>query len=98
MKFRYCTECAAEQLDPEWIGIRIAQPQATEWNIMRAFHLAGRCISCSECERVCPMDLPLSLLNRRLVREVEALFGHRAGREQVLGPLLFELDEEGSPI
>jgi hypothetical protein len=44
------------------------------------------------------MELPLSLLNRRLVREVEALYGHRAGREETLTPLLFELGEEGSPL
>jgi hypothetical protein len=32
------------------------------------------------------------------VREVETLFGHRAGREEALSPLLFELGPEGSPI
>jgi hypothetical protein len=44
------------------------------------------------------MSLPLSLLNRRIVKEVEDLFGHRAGREKAPTPLLFELGEEGSPI
>jgi hypothetical protein len=44
------------------------------------------------------MGLPLSLLNRLLVRDVEALFGHRAGREEALSPTLFELGEEGSPL
>ena len=42
-------------------------------------HLAGRCVECNECERVCPMDIPLSLLNRKLVKEVSELFGHRGG-------------------
>jgi hypothetical protein len=44
------------------------------------------------------MDLPLSLLNRMLTREVKALFGYRAGREEELSPLLFELGEDGSPM
>jgi hypothetical protein len=44
------------------------------------------------------MGLPLSLLNRRLVREMETLYDYRAGREESLTPLLFELGEEGSPI
>jgi hypothetical protein len=44
------------------------------------------------------MGLPLSFLNRRLVREVDALYSHRAGREEKLTPLLFELGEEGSPL
>ena len=46
---------------------------------MRAFHLAGRCIDCNECERVCPVNIPLSLLNRKLGKEVEELFNFRAG-------------------
>lgn len=77
----YCTECAAEQLNPEWIGIRIAQPQTTEWNIMRAFHLAGRCIGCNECERACPMNIPLGLVNRKLEKEVLDAFNYQAGMD-----------------
>ena len=34
--------------------------------------LAGRCISCEECERVCPMDIPLTLMNRMLEKEIKA--------------------------
>jgi ferredoxin len=94
----YCTTCMFERDDGLWVDVGIELPQKHVFHLGRALHLAGRCVECDECERVCPMDLPLSLLNRRIVEEVEELFGHRAGREKTPTPLLFELGEEGSPI
>jgi formate dehydrogenase subunit beta len=94
----YCHTCMFERDDGLWVDIGIELSQKHMFHLGRALHLAGRCIECDECERVCPMELPLSLLNRQLVREVMALFGHRAGREVAPTPLLFELGEEGSPI
>ena len=38
-------------------------------------HIADRCIECGECERVCPMDLPLMKLNRKVIQDLNALFG-----------------------
>ena len=41
-------------------------------------HLAGRCSGCAECERVCPMDIPLNLLNRKMAQELFELYGFEA--------------------
>jgi Fe-S oxidoreductase len=60
----------------------------TAWHIVRAMHLAGRCAGCSECERACPMDIPLNLLNRKMAQELKELYGYEAGLEtQQKGPL-----------
>lgn len=94
----YCTTCMFERDDGLWIGARIGRDEKYMFHLGRAFHLAGRCVECNECERVCPMGLPLSLLNRMLAREMLERFGHAAGREETMTPLLFQLGEEGSPI
>ena len=48
----------------------------SSWNIIRAVHLAGRCSGCDECARVCPADIHLDLINRKLALEVERQYGN----------------------
>jgi Fe-S oxidoreductase len=86
----------AEQLDPLWIGIPIDLPQKQFYHVMRAYHVAGRCSGCNACEEACPMGIPLSLLNRKIAREVESLFDHRAGQNAETPPPLatFRKQEE----
>ena len=43
----------------------------------RALHLAGRCVDCGECERACPADIPLALLNRKVRRSSRSASTYR---------------------
>jgi len=90
----YCFECVAEQVDPHWTSIALELPEKHFFHVMRAFHLAGRCVGCDACEAVCPMDIPLSKLNRKLAKEVEALFGYRTGDSPEIAPPLATFDPE----
>lgn len=93
-----CPICLYERDDSLWVGMGIGLSEKRTFHLGRAFHLAGRCIGCNECERVCPMEIPISLLNRRLAKEVEALFGYRAGVAPTPGPLITVLgDGEVAP-
>ena len=74
-----CPTCLYERDDSLWVGMGIGVNEKRTFHLGRAYHLAGRCIGCDECERVCPVDIPISLLNRLLAQEVERAFGHRAG-------------------
>lgn len=45
------------------------------FHIIRAFHVAGRCTDCGECSRVCPQNIPLHLLNRKFIKDIDGLYG-----------------------
>jgi len=50
------------------------------FHIIRAFHVAGRCTDCGECSRVCPQNIPLHLLNRKFIKDIDGMYGeYQAG-------------------
>ena len=84
----YCKECMVDQLNPQWVRRSVNISENAAWNIMRAFHLAGRCIGCGECERVCPADIPLTKLNKKLEKDVYEMFEYKPGTNIDEKPLL----------
>lgn len=59
------------------------------FHIIRAFHVAGRCTDCGECSRVCPQGIPLHLLNRKFIKDIDEFYGeYQAGADlEAKGPL-----------
>ena len=59
------------------------------FDIIRAFHVAGRCTDCGECSRVCPQSIPLHLFNRKFILDANDLYGEfQAGSDTTTpGPL-----------
>ena len=45
------------------------------FHIIRAFHVSGRCTDCGECSRVCPQRIPLHLLNRKFIKDINEFYG-----------------------
>ena len=59
------------------------------FHIIRAFHVAGRCTDCGECSRVCPQHIPLHLLNRKFISDVNKFYGDfQAGADNETKPPL----------
>ena len=86
--FCYCEQCLCDRNRPQAVETTPRPAGNMAWHIVRAMHLAGRCAGCAECERACPMDIPLNLLNRKMAKELKELYGFEAGFEvREKGPL-----------
>ena len=70
-----CVECYTDQYRTGWQGKQANTVENSVYGLTRAYHIGDRCIECGECERVCPMEISLMKLNRKLVKDVEELFG-----------------------
>jgi len=90
----YCVECFTDQNMPQYVPSPPSIKGNFLWLLMRAFDLAGRCTGCMECDRVCPVDIPLHLLNRKAIKDVAELFGYEAGRDPSEKPPLVVFSEE----
>jgi ferredoxin len=98
--FCYCEQCLCDRNRPQELESSPRPAGNMGWHIVRAMHLAGRCAGCAECERSCPMDIPLNLLNRKMARELKELYGQEAGMHpQEKGPLTqYKEDDDQSFI
>lgn len=91
-----CTYCCFDLDEPRWLDKEVGVSQNAFYALTRAFHVAGRCIECGECERVCPMEIPIMALNRKIIKDIAELFGeHEAGLEPSEQPPLgqYSLDD-----
>lgn len=93
--FCFCTQCLCDRNRPQAVDTSPRPGGNTAWHLVRAMHLAGRCSGCAECERVCPMDIPLNLLNRKMAQELYELYGFEAGMQpQEQGALTSYRDDD----
>ncbi len=63
------------------------------FHLVRAVHMAGRCIDCGLCEDACPMDIPLRLLYRKVNEIVLDVFDYDTGTNPDQSPFSILGDE-----
>jgi formate dehydrogenase (coenzyme F420) beta subunit len=73
----FCSECALE--NPDLVELGPLPPEVPIFHVVRAVHMAGRCVDCGLCEDACPMDIPLRLLYRKGNELVKELFDYQPG-------------------
>ncbi|MBR7165967.1 MAG: 4Fe-4S dicluster domain-containing protein [Clostridia bacterium] len=76
-----CEKCVFDNADS---GIASKAPASSfeeqNFHIIRAFHVVGRCTDCGECSRVCPQGIPLHLINRKFIKDINEFYGtYQAG-------------------
>jgi formate dehydrogenase subunit beta len=107
----YCDECVVDSTNfvvgpatsaddkanrIRWIQRSTTPSENAMYHMVRAMHLAGRCIDCAECERVCPVNIPVRLLNNVLEREAQEMFEYAPGMNPEQ-PSLISSFRDGDP-
>ena len=107
----YCDECVVDStsfiVGPtttaeekanriRWIQRSTTPADNAMYHMVRAMHLAGRCVDCAECERVCPVNIPLRLLNTSLESEALEMFEYTPGTDPAQ-PSLISSFRDGDP-
>lgn len=70
-----CRECIFDRSQSGWCSKQMNLSENMFFNITRAMHVAGRCTECGECERVCPQNIPIMTLNKKIIKDLNELFG-----------------------
>jgi ferredoxin len=91
----YCNECFVDCSQPQWLGTATDTLSDLQlFQIIRTYHLAGRCVNCGSCTRACPMDIDISLLLSKLSDDAKKLFDYETGVKAEGQPVLNKYSEE----
>lgn len=90
--------CVSESRDPHWLTQEDKPTEKLFFQAIHALHLAGRCTGCGECQRACPVGIPILALRQHISRAVSQTFdGYRPGMNaSATPPLLGYAVEEKS--
>lgn len=64
---------------PQWVGIGADATDTQVFQLMRIFHMAGRCVDCGACVSVCPMGVDLRMFLKKLDKDVFEMFDAKTG-------------------
>ncbi len=78
----FCNECFVDKNEPKWIEKPKDISDIFLFHIIKAFHMIGRCVECGECERACPVGIPLMKLYHKISRDVRDMFNYESGMNE----------------
>ena len=102
----YCKLCGFESSDFEYRssnyeadfrkrgGIRVP-PRTLFYHLGRLDHISISCVGCGSCEDVCPVDIPISVIFKKIGESVQKMFDYIPGKdvEEDIPLITFEEEE-----
>ncbi len=91
----FCEVCTLE--DPNWVEPGVLAPPFPTFHLIRAMHMASRCVACRQCELTCPAHIPLTVLYDLIRQDIGTLLGYVPGADIEAAPPL-SLTLEDAPL
>ena len=102
----YCKLCEFESSDSEYGpsnyetelrkrgGLRVP-PGTIYFQLGRLSHISISCVACGACDDVCPVDIPVSIIFKKVGESVQKIFDYIPGKDvdEAIPLLTFEKDE-----
>lgn len=86
-----CDECVLEE--EFWVE-RGQIPPELSFHLIRAYHIADKCVGCGACVAVCPMEIPLTTFYTLVQEKIRTLFNYEPGLDiRQRSPLTTTLEE-----
>ncbi|MBA7612705.1 hypothetical protein ES703_19942 [subsurface metagenome] len=90
----FCKRCFVEESQPQWVLPVPRWQDNLVFQVIRNIHVVGRCTDCGECERVCPVNIPLRSLTKKMYELVDELFQFKSGMDKEAPPLMSHYEQE----
>jgi len=90
----YCQRCFVEESEPQWVSPSPRWQDNLLFQVVRNLHVAGRCTDCGECERACPVNIPLRSLTKKMYDIVGELFQFKSGMDKDAAPLMTHYEQQ----
>ncbi|MHB0858277.1 MAG: Coenzyme F420 hydrogenase/dehydrogenase, beta subunit C-terminal domain [Anaerolineae bacterium] len=90
----FCNKCFADCTTPRWFNQTSEPADKQFYQIIRTFHLAGRCVGCGACTRACPQGVNIRLFLDKTRSDVAELFAYTAGDDPNARPPLTTYRED----